>query len=131
MMSLTSTPCPTIRSHRFSFGPFLECICCGDESRRAIRIERGISMLGRRIPLFKVLGFEVRIDTSWIFLAILITWSLAIGVFPTQYPNLSPFTYWGMGIVGALGLFACILIHEFSHSLVASHYGLPMKGITL
>jgi Zn-dependent protease/predicted transcriptional regulator len=36
-----------------------------------------------------------------------------------------------MGIAGALGLFGSIVIHEFSHSIVARHYGVPMKGITL
>jgi Zn-dependent protease/predicted transcriptional regulator len=88
-------------------------------------------MLGRPIPLFKVFGFEVRIDASWIFLAILIIWSLAFGVFPAEYPDLNPFAYWWMGIFGAFGLFTCILLHELSHSLVAKAYGLPMRGITL
>jgi Zn-dependent protease/predicted transcriptional regulator len=36
-----------------------------------------------------------------------------------------------MGIVGALGLFLSIIVHEFSHSIVARKYGMPMKGITL
>jgi Zn-dependent protease/predicted transcriptional regulator len=36
-----------------------------------------------------------------------------------------------MGIIGALGLFISIIIHEFSHSLVARKYGLNIKGITL
>jgi Zn-dependent protease len=36
-----------------------------------------------------------------------------------------------MGLFGALGLFASIIIHEFSHSLVARRFGIPMKGITL
>ena len=36
-----------------------------------------------------------------------------------------------MGIIGALGLFASIILHELSHSLIARRYGLPMKGITL
>jgi len=36
-----------------------------------------------------------------------------------------------MGIAGALGLFASIVIHELSHSLVARRYGLMIKGITL
>jgi len=88
-------------------------------------------MFGNRIKLFKLLGFEVRVDWSWIIIAILIAWSLSKGLFPSYYKNLSPQTYWWMGIIGAAGLFLSIIAHEFSHSLVARKYGLPMKGITL
>ena len=88
-------------------------------------------MFGRRIRLFSLFGFEVRIDMSWIILAILIAWSLSVGLFPSQYNNLSPQTYWLMGIVGAAGLFISIIVHEISHSLVARRFGIPMGGITL
>ncbi|MFW6147462.1 MAG: site-2 protease family protein [Thermodesulfobacteriota bacterium] len=88
-------------------------------------------MFGKRITLFKLLGFEVGIDWSWIIIAILIAWSLSTGLFPMYYENLSTQMYWIMGIVGALGLFLSIIIHEFSHSLVARKYGMPVKGITL
>ena len=40
-------------------------------------------------------------------------------------------TYWMMGIFGAAGLFLSIILHEFSHSLVARKRGMAMKGITL
>jgi Zn-dependent protease len=83
------------------------------------------------MKLFKLLGFEVKIDASWIVIAVLVTWSLAKGVFPAWYPNLAPMTYWTMGVVGALGLFISIVAHEFCHSLVARSFGMPMKGITL
>ncbi|MFO7964355.1 MAG: site-2 protease family protein [Desulfobacterales bacterium] len=88
-------------------------------------------MFGNSVRLFSLLGFEVKIDLSWIFIAILITWSLSTGFFPFHYKNLSTSTYWLMGIIGALGLFLSIIVHEFSHSIVARRYGLPMKGITL
>ena len=88
-------------------------------------------MFGRRIKLFKLLGFEVRIDLSWIIIAVLVTWSLAIGLFPKVYPQLQPKVYWEMGVAGALGLFASIIFHEFCHSLVARRFGMAMKGITL
>ena len=88
-------------------------------------------MFGRRITLFKMLGFEVRVDASWLLIAFLIAWSLAVGVFPNELPGLLTGTYWWMGIAGALGLFGSIVIHEFSHSIVARYYGVPMKGITL
>jgi len=88
-------------------------------------------MFGKRITLFSLFGFEVRIDMSWIVLAILIAWTLSVGFFPFHYHSLSTETYWWMGIVGAVGLFISIIAHEISHSLVARRNGIPMKGITL
>jgi Zn-dependent protease len=88
-------------------------------------------MFGKRIKLFKLFGFEVGIDLSWIILAILIAWSLSVGLFPVRYKGLPTQTYWLMGIVGALGLFFSIVFHEMCHSLVARRYGMSMKGITL
>ena len=88
-------------------------------------------MFGNRMKLFKLLGFEVRVDASWLVIAVLVTWSLASGVFPYLYPGISRETYWTMGVLGALGLFASIVAHEFCHSLVARKVGIPMKGITL
>jgi Zn-dependent protease/CBS domain-containing protein len=88
-------------------------------------------LFGKRFKLFKLLGFEVSIDLSWVIIAILIAWSLSTGLFPFQYKDLSIQTYWLMGAVGAIGLFLSIIAHEFSHSLVARHHGMPMKGITL
>jgi Zn-dependent protease/predicted transcriptional regulator len=88
-------------------------------------------MFGRRITLFSIFGFEVRVDVSWIFLAVLVTWTLASGVFPHYYPDLPGTTYWSMAVVGAAGMFFSIIFHELSHSLVARRVGLPIGGITL
>jgi Zn-dependent protease/CBS domain-containing protein len=88
-------------------------------------------MFGKHIKLFHLLGFEVRIDLSWLIIAALIIWSLATGVFPQYYPGLSRPSYWFMGAAGALGLFLSIVFHEFCHSVVARRYGMVMKGITL
>ena len=88
-------------------------------------------MNGRHITLFELLGFKIRVDVSWLFLAVLITWSLAMGVFPVWYEGLNPATYWWMGGAGMVGLAFSLIFHELSHSVVARHYGLPIKGITL
>ena len=88
-------------------------------------------MFGRSIKLFTLFGFEVKVDFSWIIIAILITWSLASGIFPIRYKNLSTATYIWMGIGGAIGLFLSIIFHEFSHSIIARKRNIPMKGITL
>ncbi len=86
---------------------------------------------GKQVTLFELFGFKVQIDLSWIFLAMLVTWSLAAGFFPAYYKGLSPATYWWMAIAGALGLFGSLIFHELSHSIVARRYGIPIKGITL
>lgn len=88
-------------------------------------------MFGRTVSLFKVFGFEIRIDMSWLLLAALITWSLASGLFPEYYKGLSSEAYWWMGVAGATGLFLSIIAHELTHSLMATHYGMSIKGITL
>jgi Zn-dependent protease len=88
-------------------------------------------MFGRPIPLFKLAGFQVGLDWSWFILAVLISWTLASGVFPLYYPGLQPVTYWWMGVIAALGLFASIVLHELGHALVARRYGLPIRRITL
>lgn len=81
--------------------------------------------------LFKLAGFEVRLDWSWFFLAALVSWTLAIGYFPFRFPNLSQSTYWLMGVSGTVGLFFSIILHELCHSLVGRFYGIPIAGITL
>ncbi len=86
---------------------------------------------GRRIKLFKLLGFQVQIEWTWLFLAAWMTWSLASDVFPGEVRGLDSSTYWWMGGVGALGLFASIVFHELWHSIVARSYGVAIDGITL
>jgi Zn-dependent protease/CBS domain-containing protein len=88
-------------------------------------------MFGRPIPLFKLAGFQIGLDWSWFILAVLITWTLASGVFPFYYPGLTPAAYWSMGVIAALGLFGSILLHELGHAMVARRYGLPIRRITL
>jgi len=69
-------------------------------------------MFGPKTKLFKIFGFEVKLDASWFFLALLISWSLAQGYFPALYEGLPKQTYWSMGVIGAIGIFFSIIIHE-------------------
>ncbi|MDX1500826.1 MAG: site-2 protease family protein [Thermoanaerobaculia bacterium] len=88
-------------------------------------------MFGRRFELFRVFGVPLRIDLSWFVVAALVAWSLATGFFPSTAEGLDGRTYWAMGIVGAVALFASVVLHELAHALVARSYGLPIRGITL
>ncbi|NCF51923.1 CBS domain-containing protein [Gammaproteobacteria bacterium] len=85
----------------------------------------------RQVRLFSLFGFEVKLDFSWLLLALLISWSLGAGMFPEQYPGLSRTTYAWMGIAVAVAVFFSIVFHEFSHSFVARRFGMTIRGITL
>jgi Zn-dependent protease len=88
-------------------------------------------MFTKRIKIFRLLGFPIYIDLSWFVIVLLITWSLAANVFPSFYEGLATSTYWIMGLAGAIGLFASILLHELGHSVVARRFNVPIRGITL
>src|SRR5262245_57891333 len=85
----------------------------------------------RRMTIFRAFGFEVRIDLSWLFIFFFVAWSLAVAFFPFAYEGLSFGAYWAMAIASAIGLFGSVIVHELAHALVARHYGVAMRGITL
>ena len=88
-------------------------------------------MFGKQITLFRILGISIKIDISWLFIFLLINWSLASSYFPQTYHSLSKTAYWAMGAAGALGLFGSILLHELGHCVVANRNGIPIRGISL
>ncbi len=88
-------------------------------------------MFPARIHLFSLLGFRVSIDISWFFLAFYLVLTLATRYFPEYLPHQHDKVYLAMGVAGALGLFASIVLHELAHAVMAKSFGLPIGGITL
>jgi Zn-dependent protease/CBS domain-containing protein len=84
-----------------------------------------------RVRFFSLFGFDVYVDASWLLLAVLIAWSLAVGVFPSIDPGLTSAAYWSMAVVATVGLLFSIVFHEMSHAAVAQVFGMPIRGITL
>jgi Zn-dependent protease len=99
----------------------------------AQRLRRFLStmMVGKRFALFELCGITVRIDLSWLLIAGLITWSLALGLFPQRFTSLSTTWHWIMALAAAFGLFVSIILHELAHGVAAMKLGIPMHGITL
>ncbi len=81
--------------------------------------------------LGRIHGIEIGIHYTWLFAFALVAWSLAGGFFPGNYPGWGAATYWVVGIVAALALFASVLVHELSHSFVALARGHGVHSITL
>lgn len=88
-------------------------------------------MLGPSIRLFRLFGIEVGIHFSWFLIFGLLTWSLAVGFFPAQIPDLQQGEAWVMGALSSLLLFGSVLVHEMAHALVARWRGLDARSITL
>ena len=88
-------------------------------------------MIGRTVTLFRLFGFAVRADATWIFIVVLVAWSLSVRVFPSIHPGLDTDSYLLMGLAGTVALFLSIVLHEFAHAMVARRFGIPIKGITL
>jgi Zn-dependent protease/CBS domain-containing protein len=87
--------------------------------------------LKSRLEIIEVGGIPIRIHLSWLLVFGLVTWSLAAGYFPGEYPGWTAGSYWAIGAVTALAFFASILIHELGHSWVARRNGIPIESITL
>ena len=88
-------------------------------------------MLKTSLTLFKVFGIPVEINVSWFVIFALVAWSLVTLYFPANYPDMPVASYWVMGVVAALMLFASVILHELSHSYVAKMHGVPIRRITL
>jgi Zn-dependent protease/CBS domain-containing protein len=79
----------------------------------------------------RIFGIEIRIHISWLFIFAFLTWSLAVGYFPSFLPDKSSSAYWMLGAISSLSLFVSVLAHEIGHSIVARRNGIPVKDITL
>ena len=83
------------------------------------------------LKIFTIFGIDVRLHYSWWPIFILLSWSLSTAFFPAYFPGHQPSTYWLMGMLAALLLFISVLLHEFSHSMVASFNKIRVRSITL
>lgn len=74
-------------------------------------------------------GVDVYVRASWLLVAALIAVLLAPRVEDAE-PGLGALKYVA-GLAFAVLLYLSILLHEMSHALMAKHYGLPVRSISL
>jgi Zn-dependent protease/predicted transcriptional regulator len=78
----------------------------------------------------RVFGIDIRIDSSWLIIAALISYSMFFGL-KTVYPAVGAVTAVVISLVGAALFFGSVLFHELTHALVALRRGFRIKDITL
>ncbi len=82
------------------------------------------------LPLGRLFRIEIGLDSSWIIIFALVTFSLTER-FAGQHAQWS----WGLallvGVATSLLFFGSLLLHELGHSLTSEALGLPIRSITL
>jgi Zn-dependent protease/CBS domain-containing protein len=87
-------------------------------------------MFGTSWRVGRIAGIEVRIDSSWAVIALLITYSMYLRL-SIMYPELSGGGAVGLAIVSAVLFFGSVLVHELAHALVSQARGIRVLDITL
>lgn len=83
------------------------------------------------IKLGTFFGITVVLDWSLLIIALLIAATFAMGPLAHWHSEWSPGLRWLTGVAAAILLFASVLVHEFSHALMARRYGTVIERITL
>jgi Zn-dependent protease/CBS domain-containing protein len=87
-------------------------------------------MFGTSWRIARIAGIEVRVDSSWTVIALLITYSLYLR-FSFLYGSLTTGEAVGLAIVGSVLFFGSVLGHEMAHALVSQARGIRVQDITL
>lgn len=87
-------------------------------------------MFGSSWRLGKIAGVEVRVDTSWVVIALLVTYSLYLQ-FTEAFGRIEPAAAVLLALLFALLFFGSVLAHEMAHAVTAKRRGIPVRGITL
>ncbi|HMR66334.1 MAG TPA: site-2 protease family protein [Anaerolineae bacterium] len=83
------------------------------------------------LKIGRIFGIPIGLHYSWFFIFGLVTWSLAAGLLPAEYPELGTEVYWLLGLITSLLFFGSVLVHELAHAVVARLHQVPVSGINL
>lgn len=89
-----------------------------------------MAMFGTSWRVGRITGIEVRVDSSWVVIALLITYSMYLRA-STLYPELSGAGAVGIGVLATVLFFGSVLLHELAHALVSQARGIRVQDITL
>lgn len=79
----------------------------------------------------QIWGIPITINYSWFLIFLLVTFSLASGYFPREFPEMDITVYVVIAVVTSLLFFISVLLHELGHSWVALRNQIPVRSVTL
>lgn len=83
------------------------------------------------VRLGSIRGIPVGVHYSWFVVFFALSATLALGQYPTNYPDWTDTQYWTVAVLSVLLLFTSVLLHEFGHAVTAQKLGIPVISITL
>jgi Zn-dependent protease/CBS domain-containing protein len=89
-----------------------------------------MALFGTSWRVGRIAGIEVRIDSSWAVIALLITYSMYLRV-SVLYPETSTGGAVALAILSAVLFFGSVLVHELAHAVVSQARGIRVQDITL
>lgn len=87
-------------------------------------------MFGRSWRIGTIWGIPVNVDSSWIWIAVLVTYSLWAR-FNVRYGNIRGGTALALAVFAAALFFGSVFLHELAHAVAARLHGIKVFGITL
>ncbi len=83
------------------------------------------------VRLGRFAGIPVGVHWSVLVIMVLLVQGLAVAVLPARAAGLPTALYWTVAVAMAIVFMAALLAHELGHALVARHYGIRVRQITL
>jgi Zn-dependent protease len=74
------------------------------------------------VPVARILGFEIRLPLSWIFIVAIVTVTVAsrLSLF---LPDAGDLVSWVVGLVASVLFLVCVVVHELAHAVLARRDG--------
>ena len=82
------------------------------------------------VPVARILGFEVRLHLSWLFIVAIVTVTVASRLSDFQ-PDIDAPIRWTIGLIGSLGFMATVVAHELGHAVAARRDGSDSKTVVV
>jgi Zn-dependent protease len=82
------------------------------------------------IPVARMLGIEIRIHLSWIFIVAIITATVGSQLRELQ-PAANASLSWAIGIAASIVFLLTVVAHELAHALVARRSGMAVEAISV
>ena len=83
------------------------------------------------IRLGRIAGIPIGMDWTVVVIVVLLTDILGASVLPAAMPHQSAALYWTVAAAGSALFVAALAAHEIAHAIVARHWGVQVRSVTL